>query len=115
MNENTGHDFSSYFKRTVSPLMVLALLRNKKMYGYEISQEIRRRSHKKLSIAILYPVLYRLEEQGYIRIVDTTIENGRARNYYITTQEGRDYLERAYNEFVELSALLQEIVQGEDK
>ena len=68
MQENTGHSFSAYFKRAVSPLIVLALLRDRKMYGYEISQEINLRTHKKRSIAVLYPVLYRLEEQGYIRI-----------------------------------------------
>lgn len=57
MSENSGHDFSSYFKRAVSPLMVLALLRGNEMYGYEITQEINRRTNKKLSIAVLYPVL----------------------------------------------------------
>lgn len=113
MQENTGHSFSAYFKRAVSPLMVLALLRDRKMYGYEISQEINLRTHKKLSIAVLYPVLYRLEEQGYIRIEDTVVENGRARNYYTTTQEGLSYLNQAYGEFMELSGLFRGIVEGE--
>lgn len=114
MNDNSGHDFSSYFKRAVSPLMVLALLRGRKMYGYEISQEINQRTHKKLSIAVLYPVLYRLEEQGYICIEDTVIENGRARNYYTATQVGQAYFEQAYSEFLELSALFRGIVGEED-
>lgn len=113
MGENTGHDFSAYFKRAVSPLIVLALLRDRKMYGYEISQEINRKTKKKLSIAVLYPVLYKLEEQGFIRVEDTVIENGRVRNYYITTQAGNAYLDRVYQEFLELSALFQEIVEGE--
>lgn len=113
MSDNTGHDFSSYFKRAVSPLVVLALLRNKKMYGYEISQEISKRTAQKLSIAVLYPVLYRLETQGYIRVADTVVENGRARNYYIATQEGKDYLDSVYREFLELSALFRDIIEGE--
>lgn len=112
MNDNTGHDFSSYFKRAVSPLMVLALLKNKKMYGYEISQEITRRTQKKLSIAVLYPVLHRLEEQGYICIADTMIENGRARSYYIATPEGEEYLECTYRNYLELSALFRGIIEG---
>lgn len=115
MSDNTGHSFSAYFKRAVSPLIVLALLRGRKMYGYEISQEINLRTHKKLSIAVLYPVLYRLEEQGYIRIADTVIENGRARNYYTTTQEGLSYLRQSYKEFTTLSGLFQEIVEGEQE
>lgn len=112
MQDNTGHSFSAYFKRAVSPLMVLALLRGRKMYGYEISHEINLRTHKKLSIAVLYPVLYRLEEQGYICIVDTVVENGRARSYYTTTQEGLSYLNQAYSEFKELSGLFRGIVEG---
>ena len=75
MQENIGHSFPAYFKRAVSPLIVLALLRDRKMYGYEISQEINLRTHKKRSIAVLYPVLYRLEEQGYIRIENTVVES----------------------------------------
>ena len=114
MSENSGHDFSSYFKRAVRPLMVLALLRGNEMYGYEITQEINRRTSKKLSIAVLYPVLYRLEAQGYVRIVNTVIENGRARNYYATTQAGEDYLDRVYGDFLELSALFRNIVEGEN-
>lgn len=115
MQDNTGHSFSAYFKRAVSPLMVLALLRGRKMYGYEISQEINLRTHKKLSIAVLYPVLYRLEEQGYICIVDTVVENGRARSYYTATQEGLSYLNQAYSEFTELSGLFRGLVEkGEE-
>lgn len=113
MQDNTGHSFSAYFKRAVSPLMVLALLRDRKMYGYETSQEINLRTQKKLSIAVLYPVLYRLEEQGYIRIADTIVENGRARNYYTATEAGISYLNQAYGEFLELTKLFQGIVEGE--
>ena len=57
MQENTGHSFSAYFKRAGNPLIVLALLRDRKMYGYEISQEINLRTHKKLSIAVLGKLL----------------------------------------------------------
>lgn len=113
MKDNTGHDFSSYFKRAVSPLVVLALLRNRKMYGYEITQEINRKTDKKLAVAVLYPVLHRLETQGYIRIVDTVVENGRARSYYTATQAGVDHLEASYRDFVELAGLFREIVEGE--
>lgn len=113
MQDNTGHSFAAYFKRAVSPLVVLALLRKRAMYGYEISQEINQRTGKKLSISVLYPVLYRLEEQGYIRIVKTTVENGRARNYYQTTPEGRAYLDGAYAEFQELSGCFCSVVEEE--
>lgn len=110
MWEHTGHSFAAYFKRTVSPLMVLGLLKERTMYGYELSQEIVRRSNGKLSIAVLYPVLYRLEEQGFIIVSDTTVENSRARNYYTITAAGLVHLERSITEFQELAALFQNFI-----
>lgn len=95
--------------------MVLGLLREKTMYGYEISNEIDKRSGKKLNIAVLYPVLYRLEEQGYVRISDTVIENGRARNYYSITDAGLAYFEKTSKDFFELAEQFRKIVQGDEK
>lgn len=96
--------------------MVLALLKEKAMYGYEISQTMAERSNGKLTVAVLYPVLYRLEEQGYIRISDTTVENGRARSYYAITESGLSYLAKTAEEYKELSSLLLSFLdQGEDK
>lgn len=113
MQDSTGHSFASYFKRAVSPLIVLSLLCGKKMYGYEISQEINTKTNKKLSVAVLYPVLYRLEEQGYIHVVDTVVENGRARSYYSTTAAGEAYLKETYAEFLDLANAFQQIVEGD--
>ena len=113
MDDNTGHSFSAYFKRAVSPLMVLSLLQSQKMYGYEISQAINDLTDKKLSISVLYPVLYKLEEQGFIQIADTIVENGRARNYYSTTLAGDAYLKATYAEFLDLSNTFRKMVEGE--
>ena len=43
----------------------------------------------------------------------TEVENGRARNYYITTEAGTDYLHRVYRDYLELSALFQDVIEGE--
>lgn len=111
MSDNTGHSFVAYFKRAVSPLVVLALLREKPMYGYEISKLMKECSNGKLKVAVLYPVLYRLEEEGYVYISDTTVENGRARNYYAITPEGREYVARTAAEFGELSDIFLRIMK----
>lgn len=113
--EKGSHSFSAYFKRAVSPLVVLSLLRGRSMYGYEISQEITQKTDGTLSVAVLYPILYRLEEQGYIRITQTTIENGRARNYYTATKEGIAYLKTVYGEYRRLSDSLCTLIDTEAK
>ena len=100
-----SHAFVDYFKRAVSPLAVLTLLRKKPMYGYEISQEKNDRGKGKLTVAVLYSVLYRLEQQGYVYISDTKVENGRARSYYALTPEGEAYLDQTVSEYKELSEI----------
>ena len=52
------------------------------MYGYELAQEMKQRSGGAFTISVLYPVLYRLEEQGYIETSGNTTVDGRARSYY---------------------------------
>lgn len=109
--ENTGHSFISYFKRATSPLVVLRLLSQKPMYGYEISAELKARSDGKYTISILYPVLYRLEEQGYIAIASTEVADGRARSYYAITDAGRAYLEKTLREYEEMTRIFEVMIQ----
>ena len=74
--DSTGHSFLAYFKRATSPLLVLRLLLEGPMYGYEISQMMKQRSGGAFTISVLYPVLYRLEEQGYVEIVRSEVVDG---------------------------------------
>ena len=82
------------------------------MYGYEITQELSRRSGGRYVLSILYPVLYRLLEQGYIREDRTEVVDGRARTYYAVTPEGAAYFRETAREYEELSALFGELLKG---
>ena len=55
---DASHTFESYYKRATSPLVVLCLLRDGAMYGYQISQEMDVRSNGRFTIAVLYPRVY---------------------------------------------------------
>lgn len=96
---DTGHSFEAYYKRATSPLAVLHLLQDATMYGYQISQAMKEKSGGKFTIAVLYPVLYRLEEQGYIEVARTEVTNNRARSYYAITEAGRAYLRQSMAEY----------------
>jgi len=109
--ENTGHSFISYFKRATSPLVVLKFLSERPMYGYEITAALKERSGAKYKISILYPVLYRLEDQGYIEISSTEVADGRARSYYSITDAGRAYLEKTWNEYLEISEVFVDLMK----
>lgn len=108
--ENTGHSFVSYFKRATSPLVVLRFLSERPMYGYEITNALKTRSDGKYKISILYPILYRLEEQGFIEISSTEVADGRARSYYSITEQGRAHLEKTWKEYQEISEIFEKLI-----
>ena len=55
-------------KKGVIEILILKLLSQEKMYGYQLLQELDRRSNGifKMKEGTLYPVLYRLEDDGFI-------------------------------------------------
>lgn len=93
-------------KKGSAELVILSLLDARARHGYEISQIIEHRSEGevKFKVASLYPLLYRLEERGWIegRWVEKAGE--RRRRFYRLTAEGRQVLRRQrsfWHEFVE--------------
>ena len=101
--KNGEQSFEDYFKRATSPMMTLLLLNEKPMYVYKLSQELEKRSNSTYKMAFLYPVLYRLQEQGYVREYSQEItESHRTRNYYEITDKGRDHLRFMLKKYREL-------------
>ncbi len=82
------------------------------MYGYELIQEMQRRSNGNFTISLLYPVIYRLEEQGYVKVVRTEVVDGRARSYYGITEAGRTYLEKTLEDYRQISSVFEAIIEG---
>ena len=75
--------------------MILSILLNGENYGYQIIQSVKRISGGKLewSDGMLYPVLHRLEKDGFIRSKWKISEEGRRRKYYSITDMGQKELE----------------------
>lgn len=66
-------------------------------------------------MTVLYPVLYRLEEQGYAEVVRTEIVNSRTRNYYAITPSGREYLLKIKKDFFEMAEIANLFLRREDE
>ena len=84
------------FQRGVMALLLLSLLRREDMYGYQLVQETERRSGGRLKTqeGSLYPVLYRLQEQGLVKTrLAPAAANGGSKKYYSLTDKGRETLE----------------------
>ena len=62
-------------------MLVLKLLEDRDMYGYQMVNELRRRSDDSfhLKAGSLYPLLYSLEEKGYVTSFETVSDDNRAR------------------------------------
>lgn len=71
--------------------LVLAILAEGESYGYAIIKRVADLSggHLQWTDGMLYPVLHRLERQGYVAAKWDTSETGRKRKYYRITKEGR--------------------------
>src|SRR5579863_2663244 len=81
-------------KKGSAELLILALLERQQRHGYEISKLIETRSKGtvRFRVASLYPLLYRLEDRGWIqgRWIEKTGQ--RRRRYYRLTAAGRKML-----------------------
>ena len=81
-------------KKGSAELLILSLVEARPRHGYEISKLIEERSggRLKFKVASLYPLLYRLEERGWIagRWIEKAGE--RRRRFYRLTAEGRQVL-----------------------
>ena len=78
-------------KGTLSVIILKLLYENSKMYGYQITQMVRKLSGDKILIreGSLYPSLHKLKEEG---LVDVETENigKRIRHYYSLTKRGKE-------------------------
>jgi DNA-binding PadR family transcriptional regulator len=74
--------------------LVLAILAEGDSYGYAIIKRVTELSggHLQWTDGMLYPVLHRLERQGYVAAKWRASDNGRQRKYYRITKQGRTEL-----------------------
>ena len=95
-------------RRGTAELAVLSVLENGALHGYEIARRIERDSKGSLhfTLAALYPMLYRMEKQRWIRGTWETSPNGRRRRCYRLTPAGKKKLSPLRKQWAELFAAL---------
>ncbi len=86
--------FDKNYQGAAGPLLVLALLAQEDLYGYEIIRRLEQRSEQafRYQEGTLYPVLHRLEKEGAVKSYEKTAPTGRVRKYYALTPKGRRQL-----------------------
>ena len=88
--------------------LILSLLSKSESYGYELIQEVKRLSRDQIAWTdgMLYPVLHRLEDNGWIKSRWVEIENGRKRKYYSIKKGGQRALKEKREQWTALNSVL---------
>jgi len=106
-------DSGSGLMSGVPELVVLRLLAERDMYGYEIARAIKALTRDALSIGegVLYPALHAMEAR---RLVSSRsrLADGRTRIYYSLTARGRARLERLTASWRRMSEGVESILGG---
>ena len=103
------------FRRGVMSLVLLALLKKEDMYGYQLVLEIEERSGGRLVTqeGSLYPVLYKLLDQGCISDRRVKVGKRMTRVYYHLEPAGEERLTQLIREYEDMTAAVFGII-GKD-
>jgi len=83
------------FMSGVPELLLLRLLEQKEMYGYELVRSVRQVTAEAISLGegVIYPALHSLERNGSLKSKKKAV-GGRTRVYYSLTAKGRRRLQK---------------------
>ena len=92
-------------------MLILKLLSEKDMYGYEMIDTLRKKSQNvfELKAGTLYPLLHGLEEKGMLKVYEQEYL-GKTRKYYSITKEGKKLLKSNTEEWNEYSGAIANVL-----
>ncbi len=106
--------YSGEVLRGHTDTIILALLKNKDSYGYEILKTILEKGEGVLEIkdATIYTAFKRMEKEELITTYWGDEENGARRKYYSISDKGREYYLEKAGEWKKLNVLLNDLIGG---
>ncbi|CAA0225141.1 PadR family transcriptional regulator [Tenacibaculum maritimum] len=106
------------YKGSLQTIILKLLAENTKMYGYEITQKVKKITEGELKITegelkitegALYPALHKLEEEGLLEVEVTKVGN-RLRKYYKLTESGIEETENKLLEMQEFLRMMERLI-----
>jgi len=112
-----GKTLERELKRGTLEMVILKLLKERQMYGYELIAALDERGGPQFQIkeGTVYPVLYREEDAGYIEARWETTDRGVPRKYYRLTESGTEQLAVLMKEWDEFSSAIDRLLGKEKK
>lgn len=88
------------FMSGVPELLLLRLLAQREMYGYELVRAIKKVTDDAITLGegVIYPVLHSLEKRGFLKARRKKVD-GRTRVYYSLNAEGRQRLQNLQDDW----------------
>ena len=95
-------------------MLIMKLLEGQDMYGYQMIEELRRRSDHTfdLKAGTLYPLLHGLEGKGWITSYQDNADTARPRKYYRLTKSGRAQLKEKQEEWSRYARAVDRVLEG---
>ena len=109
-----GKDEKTDLLQGTLDMLILRALQLEPMHGFGISGRIRQMSDEVLQVeqGSLYPALYRLEDQGWIKSEWGVSENNRKAKFYSLTTSGRKQLTAETENWAKLSAAIDLVLKA---
>lgn len=100
------------FRRGVLAMVILSLLSKADMYGYQLVQETNRITEGRITTqeGSLYPVLYKLQEQGFVSDRKVLVGKRMTRVYYHIEPTGEERLKQLLRDYERIAEGLRMIL-----
>lgn len=94
-------------------MLLLSLLEEKDMYGYEMIENLREKSQNvfELKAGTLYPLLHGMEDKNLLTVYEQEV-NGKVRKYYSITKEGKKVLRQKKEEWKTYADAVGSVIGG---
>ncbi|AEI49275.1 PadR family transcriptional regulator [Runella slithyformis] len=109
--EATSNEF---LRGTLKTIVLKLLAEQGRMYGYEITQSVKERTNGEITLTFgaLYPVLHKLEQEGFL-LTESEEVDGRLRKYYTLTPSGSATAIQKVSEFERFVEAMQTLLQSQ--
>ncbi|ANU22849.1 PadR family transcriptional regulator [Planococcus donghaensis] len=94
---------------------VMAVIDEQPVYGYELSQKLQKIGLPDISDGTIYPVLLRLQKNGFIKGEMKPSASGPNRKYYFLTNEGKKELEQISSEWLQIAHPVSQLLKRSEK
>ncbi|EGA89472.1 PadR family transcriptional regulator [Planococcus donghaensis MPA1U2] len=94
---------------------VMAVVEEQPVYGYELSQKLQKIGLPNISDGTIYPVLLRLQKNGFIKGEMKPSATGPNRKYYFLTDEGKEELEQISAEWLQIADPVSKLLKRSEK